>query len=164
MKKNVIYLLLGIMVLFNVWLLISLNRERRSFSAHILPEGLHTDKPALAVVFYENECPPCVNSLLFLNTMYSQIQTAGDIEFRGLVLSEAGKDSKRIAGRFNFPFAVTSNFGIMRRLKMNRTPLILGIAQDRIVYCDYFPPGEVINKEYIERSVLARLYYWRFSR
>ena len=122
--------------------------------------NLNLTKPALIVLLQEAECPGCVENLRFLNDLYIRIEQEGLIDFVGIIFSKSNSDQNNISGKFNFPFYIYDNFSILKRLNVNRTPLILGMTeQHEIFYCEIVPNETVLNEEYIKRGVLERLYF-----
>ncbi len=121
---------------------------------------LDIDGPTLIVVVDEFECVDCINNLMFLDDMYIQLKDEGRINFLGIILSREKTDRKKIAKAFRFPFIVSDDFKILKRLNMNRTPLLIGISEDkRIVYCELIPVSTALDDDYIRRGLLDRLYY-----
>ena len=112
------------------------------------------------IVFHESECATCVENLFFLNDLYTTIKAEGRLEFQGIILSREKQDPKGIAKAFIFPVLISDDFNIMRRLNLDKTPVILGLTPDhRIVYSDIVPFDTGVKKEYVRKGVLDRLYY-----
>ena len=121
---------------------------------------LNLDKPTLVVIFNEHECASCVEGLFFLNDMYTAIKGEGRIDFQGIILSKEKKDPKNISKAFIFPIEITDDFNIMRRLNLDKTPVILGITPEhRVIYVGIVPFETGVKEEYIKKGVLDRLYY-----
>lgn len=121
---------------------------------------LTLERPTLVVIFNEFECASCVEGLMFLNELYVQVKDEGKIGITGIILSKEKTDRKNIAKAFVFPIIVSDDFNILRRLNMNKTPIILGVSlEHRILYSDIVPFETGISEEYIKKGVLDRLYY-----
>ncbi len=123
-------------------------------------EYLKLEKPTLVVIFNEQECASCVEALFFLNDMYTAIKGEGRLDFQGIILSKEKKDPKNISKAFIFPILITDDFNIMRRLNLNKTPVLLGMTPGhRVIYTDIVPFETGVTEEYIKKGVLDRLYY-----
>jgi hypothetical protein len=121
------------------------------------------EKPTLVLILNEYECASCVSNLLFLNRMYSKYRCDGEIDFLGIIMSEDLSDQKELQKAFDFPFVISDNFQVFKRLNINRTPLIVGISKNyRIVYFELIPQERQLSESYIRKGVLDRLYYSNF--
>lgn len=150
---TVIYLIIAL----NVLLLIKI--KANSLSDTPL-DYLDIKKPTMVVFFDEYECVDCLKQLFFLNELYSELSSRGRIDILGVVVSKTGSDSKDIVSLFEFPVVVTDNFDIFRRLKIDRTPLIVGISRvHQIIYSDIVPFETGVSKEYLKKGIIDRLYY-----
>jgi len=124
---------------------------------------LSIKKPTLVVFFSEYECATCVTNLRFLNKMYKRYKEAGEIDFLGVVMSETNTDRKELRKVFDFPFKISDNFQLFRRLNIDRTPVILGLSEDhRILYFELIPAEAQLSESYLRKGIIDRLYYSRF--
>jgi hypothetical protein len=159
-KKNIrkigiafIYLI----ILVNGFLLFKL---KQNSIAELPLKHLELTKPTLVVIVDEMECASCIHGLRFLNKMYTTIKNEGRLDFKGIILSKNNTDSKSISNAFIFPFQVSDDFRILKRLNLNRTPVIIGISKDnQILYWDLVPFQTGVTQDFIKKGVLDRLYY-----
>lgn len=163
MKKKIKWNRIGwaiiyIIIIVNLVLLFYLKKS--AFITKPL-KNIDIKKPTLVVIFNEFECATCVRDLFFLNDLYNnKIKREGLIEFVGIVLSKDKTDRKGIAEAFVFPVQISGDFDILKRLNMNKTPIILGITvEHRIYFCDIVPMETGVTEEFIKKGVLDRLYY-----
>lgn len=153
--NNLVWGIILVVIVVNFYLL---NRVKQGALKQYPLDFLEIKKPTLVVLLDEFECTTCVRNLMFLNDMYEQFK--GDFDFTGIILSKTKTDNKGIAKAFAFPTLITDNFGILRRLNQNQTPLIMGLSKEnRIYYCDLIPVEMAPSEEYIRKGVLDRLYY-----
>ena len=71
-----------------------------------------------------------------------------------MVVSKNGTDEKGIVSLFDFPVVITENLDIFRRLKVDRTPLILGVSPShQIVYSDIVPFETGVSEDYLKKRM-----------
>lgn len=122
--------------------------------------GMRLEKPTLLIIFQEFECQSCVESFKILNGMNGKLKDHGLIEIKGLIVSENNTDSKSIAAGFNFPFVISDDFDILKRLNIKHTPVLIGLSKTHgIFYSEVIPPTMTITEKYLEGGILDRLYY-----
>ncbi len=152
-----IWAIIVVIVAVNAVLLVGLKRKTLS---DMPLESLNITKPTLVVIMDENECAACVKRLMALNDLYTYIKEEGRIDFRGVILSHTKKDPKQLKRAFIFPVEISDDFRILYRLKMNRTPMIIGLSADhRILYSELVPWEAGVTVDYLKSGVLNRLYY-----
>jgi hypothetical protein len=72
--------------------------------------------------------------------------------------SKQGTDSRGLASSFVFPVSISDDFGVLERLNMNRTPLLIGLTPDhRIAYAEYLHDTASLTQDHLN-NVLERLY------
>jgi hypothetical protein len=149
-------LIFGI-ILLNMFLL---NKVKQNALGDIPLEYLEIKKPTIIILLDEYACISCVQGLLFFNDIYMELHSKNDVDIKGVILSESKTDKKNITQSFIFPFVITNNFDILRRLNLNKTPVILGMSKDhRIFYSDFITKGSRVTPEFIKNGVLDRLYF-----
>ena len=160
-KKKVLsiiaWLIICIIIGVNAFLLF---RMKQNSIGEVPLKFLDIKKPTLIVLLDEFECASCVRGLLFLNDMYTTIKAEGNLDFLGIILSKEKTDKKGIAKAFIFPVIISDDFRILKRLNINRTPIILGLSSaHRIVYYELVPFETSLTEDHIRKGVLDRLYY-----
>jgi len=160
-KKKLIdifmWILVFIVIVVNFFLL---QRVKQNSIAGLPLKYLDIKKPTLIVLLDEFECVSCVRGLLFLNDMYITIKEEGNIDFLGIVLSKNKTDKKDLSKAFVFPVIISDDFMILKRLNINRSPIILGLSKDhRVVYYELVPFETPLTENHIRKGVLDRLYY-----
>lgn len=162
MKNKKILTILGWIAVFGFIIVnaVILYQFKTSPSMKVPFADLRLDKSTLLIIFQEFECHDCVEGLKILNGMNGKLKDHGLIEIKGLILSEHNTDSKNIAAGFSFPFLISNDFDILKRLNINHTPVLIGISKKHgIFYSEVIPPGMAITENYLKDGVLDRLYY-----
>ena len=144
------YVLVMGLILFNLVILRHRSKVPLAF--------LQLEKPALVVLLDEHECQKCIEDLEVLNNAFERIEENGVITLQGIILSKKGVDSKGIASSFLFPTSISEDFGVLERLNMDKTPLLIGLTQEhRIAYVEYLHNSALLTEDHLDK-VLEHLY------
>jgi len=153
--NTLFYLLIFGFVGFNAWLLF----KKSEGVANVPLSYMNFEKPTLVVFLDEMECMTCVESLLFLNQLAADLKEEGQIEIRLVILSGTGSDEKNLSERFQLPSLITSNFSILERLNITKTPLLVGITPEHnLVYHELLEVAPSVDPNHVRFVVLDRLY------
>ncbi len=129
-------------------------RERTAFD--LIP----TQRPTLLLIINDQECASCIKSLQSLNEIVPVIQNEHGFDISGLMLSKGKEDANGLTKAFDFPFLVTDNFGIAKRLNANHTPLLIALsAEKEVLFVDLLPFGSELDTNFVLDTILDRLHY-----
>jgi len=155
--NNLGWLIVFIIIIINLILLIKIKNNQLT---EMPLKSINSTKPVLVLILDEFECVSCVKKLLFLNDIFSSLNSDGRVDMTAIILSKNKTDSKSIAKAFIFPVIISNDFNVMKRLNLNHTPVIVGLSKDhKIVYSELIPFGTTLTEDYIRKGVLDRLYY-----
>ncbi len=118
------------------------------------------NKPTVILLIGEHECITCVAKASSLAELYHEVKRQGVFELLGIVLSEEGKDSKSIRSHFDFPFFVSSDFGALARLNLNKTPVLMVVdSQRRVLYSELILSEGDIDVAHLTNVIMQKLYF-----
>ncbi len=117
-------------------------------------------KPSLVLLMGEHECMSCVLKVASWTDIYDEVRSHESFGLYGFVLSEGGKDPKRISDHFDFPVVGIDDFGVLARLNLDETPILMVVDQrNRILYSELILEDADIDLASLKDTVIQKLYY-----